>query len=128
MTRNIDQQVEETLTRIEYPGEDPLWIARYLGERDFVERVMKAIAATHVRMSRSTIWAMIAAVNLIALVIAGLNPYLVEDFLALTDQLFTFFYVFLGLTLAGCIVGLVLSLDLSRIEHFIHELFRHDEN
>jgi len=126
VTKDIDKRIEAELTQIEYPGEDRTWMVQYLDERDFVDRVMQLIVETHVRVSRSTIWAMVTAVNLIVLIVAGLNPYLVEDALALKDQLFTFFYVFFGLTLSGCIVGLVISLDLSRIEQFIQELFRHN--
>jgi hypothetical protein len=126
--KDLDRRIEDGLRAIEYPGEDPLWIRDYLEERQFVQAVMKAIAATHVRMSRSTIWAIVGAVNLAVLIVAGLNPYLVEDVLALKDQLYAFFYVALGLTLAGCIVGLVVSLAPRRLEQFIQQLFKHDSN
>jgi hypothetical protein len=129
--------IDEALTQIEFPGEDEQWIRSYLDGRGFVATVMRAVAQTHIRLSRATVWGGIALLNVAILVVAGINPFLVEDVLALREELFTFFFTFLGITLAGCIVGLVLSIDSGRTEAFfghiakelsldrIRNLFRH---
>jgi len=122
--------IDDELSRIEFPGEDERWIRSYLDERAFVDRVMLAVAQTRVRLSRATVWGSIAVLNVAILVIAWTNPFLVEDVLALKNELFTFFFGFLGLTLAGCIAGLVLSVDLSHLAQELsrdrlRNLFRH---
>lgn len=137
MSRDRRDAIDEALTRIEFPGEDERWVRSYLDERGFVESVMRAVAQARIRLSRATIWGGIGLLNVAILVVAGTNPFLVEDVLALRKELFTFFFTFLGLTLAGCIVGVVLSLDGGRTEAFfshvakelsrdrLRNLFRH---
>ena len=130
----IDQdRLEKELTATEFPGEDPEWIPEYLESRQFVERVMKAIAVAHVRASRSTIWALVGLLNLAILVVTAMNPHLVQDVLTLEHELVTFFYLFLAATLAGCLIGLLFSLDgkrversLQHIQNLYRELFRHN--
>ena len=121
-----DKRLDDALRRVEFPGEDPSWIVRYLEERHFVERVMKAVAEVHIRMSRASVWAIVGGLNLALLVVVWLNPFLLEDLLALRRELLSFVLGFLGLTLAGCITGIILSVDARRVEDFLHHLFRHN--
>ncbi len=114
--------IDEELARIEFPGEDEQWIRSYLDGRGFVARVMRTVAQTHIHLSRATIWGGVAALNVAILVVAGTNPFLVEDVLALKKELFTFFFAFLGITLAGCIAGVVFSVDTGRAEAFFHHI------
>jgi hypothetical protein len=113
--------IDHELSRIEFPGENESWIRTFLEERRFVDEVMRAVAQTRIRLSRVTVWGAIAVLNVAILVVAWANPFLVEDVLSLRNELAAFFYGFLGLTLAGCIVGLVLSIDFGRLE----QLFAH---
>jgi len=122
--KQIPDPIEEALTRIEFPGEDEGWIRSYLEERAFVQRVMHAVAQARIRLSRTTVWGAIGILNVAIIIVAGTNPFLVQDVLALRNELFAFFFGFLGLTLAGCIVGVVLSADLSRVEGFFHHIAR----
>jgi len=85
---------------------------------------MHAVEHARVRLSRVKVWGAVGLLNAAILVIAGANPYLVQDVLALRDDLSTFFFGFLGLTLAGCILGVILSIDLSRVESFFQRLTR----
>lgn len=114
--------IERELERIEFPGEDEAWVRSYLARRGFVDSVMRAVAQARIRPSRLRIWGGIALLNLAILVVAGTNPYLVEDVLALKDELATFFFGFLGVALAGCIVGVVLSLDFAWLEELYHHI------
>lgn len=114
--------IEEELSRIEFPGENEQWLRSYLQERAFVERVMRAVVQTHIRFTRASVWGAIGLLNIAIIVVAGTNPHLVEDVLSLRRELFTFFYCFLGLTLLGCIMGVVLSVDLGKIEPFFANL------
>jgi hypothetical protein len=116
--------LERELAHIEFPGEDEQWIRSYLAGRGFVDSVMRAVGEARIRPSRLRIWAGIALVNIVILVVAGTNPFLVEDVLALRNELFTFFFGFLGVTLAGCIVGVFLSLDFGRLEDLFRSLGR----
>ena len=118
--RSARDAIDDALSRIEFPGEDERWIHEYLEERRFVETVMHAVEHARIRLSRAKVWGAVALLNAAIIVVALTNPYLVQDVLALKDDLSTFFYGFLGLTLAGCIIGLVLSIDLSRVESFLH--------
>jgi len=114
--------IDDALSRIEFPGEDEQWIRGHLEEQHFVDRVMRAVGEARVRLSRARVWGAVALLNAAIIVVAVTNPFLVEDVLALRNDLSTFFYGFLSLTLAGCIVGLVLSFDLRGIEAFFHRL------
>ena len=116
--------IDHALSRIEFPGEDEKWINTYLGARRFVDTVMHAVEHARVRLSRAKVWASVALLNAAIIVVAVANPFLVQDVLALKDDLSTFFYGFLGLTLAGCILGLVLSIDLGRVESFFHRALK----
>lgn len=116
--------IDEALSRIEFPGEDEEFIRGYLEERGFVETVMQAVRETRVRMPRSLVWGAIGLLNITIIIVAWTNPYLVQDVLALRNELFTFFFGFLGLTLVGCVLGVLLSSDLGRVETFFRDLVR----
>ena len=116
--------IDEALKNIEFPGEDEAFIRGYLGERGFVEKVMHAVSETRVRLPRSLVWGAFGLLNVTIIIVAWTNPYLVQDVLALRNELFTFFFGFLGLTLVGCVVGVLLSSDLGRVETFLRDLFR----
>lgn len=116
--------IDEALSRIEFPGEDEEFIQGYLEERGFVETVMRAVRETRIRMPRSMVWGAIGLLNVTIIIVAWTNPYLVQDVLALRNELFTFFFGFLGLTLLGCVAGVLLSSDLGRMEAFFKDLMR----
>jgi hypothetical protein len=116
--------MDEALSRIEFPGEDEEWIREYLEERGFVGRVMQSVAETRIRLPRTLVWGSVALLNVAIIVVAWTNPFLVQDVLALRNELFTFFFGFLGLTLLGCLLGVFLSADLGRVETFLQRMSR----
>jgi hypothetical protein len=58
--------------------------------------------------------------NLLLLVLFGTNSLFIPEFFALQAELALFFFLFLGITLLGSVIGLVLSLDTRWLEHLLH--------
>ena len=103
----LESAIETALREVEHPGEQAELIARYLEERGFTDKVMKQTESLPIKLTRAYIWAVFAIVNLAIIVVAGINSKLLLEIVALQEELFTFFYLFLGLTLLGSLIGLV---------------------
>jgi hypothetical protein len=108
------EHLEEVPGETEVRGEDELRLAAYLTERGFVEAVMQRIEALHLHPRKSLAWGLFCLFNLILLVVLGANGAFLEGFFP-HAQLAQFFFLFLGITFLGGLVGLVLSLDTSRL-------------
>jgi hypothetical protein len=98
----------------ELGGETEVRLAAYLQERGFVEAVMERIYALHLHPRKSVAWGLFCLANLILLAVLGANGPFLEDFFP-QAQLAQFFFLFLGITFLGGLVGLVLSVDTSRL-------------
>jgi hypothetical protein len=124
MADELELALEEALREIEFPGAEEKRIGAYLEERHFVDRVMAGVARTERRTGRTILWGAFALLNLLLLVVLGASqPVLdalkdtpvVEDvgeYLEAVPQEAApaqFFFLFLGLTFVGSLVGLVLS-------------------
>jgi len=107
--------------RSELPGstkvrsEAELRIAAYLEERGFVEAVMQRIYSLHLHPRKSVAWGLFCLANLILLVVLGANEPFLTDFFAPRAELGQFFFLFLGITFLGGLVGLVLCVDTSHL-------------
>jgi hypothetical protein len=96
-------------------GEAELRIAAYLNERGFVEVVMERIYSLPLHPRNALAWGLFCLANLALLVVLGANEPFLEGFFAPQAQLAQFFFLFLGITFLGALVGLVLSVDTSRL-------------
>jgi hypothetical protein len=89
-------------------------LSTYLEERGFVQAVMERIYELHLHPRKSLAWGLFCLANLILLVVLGANGAFLEGFFP-HAQLAQFFFLFLGITFLGGLVGLVLSVDTSRL-------------
>ena len=101
--------------RGELPGESEVRLAAYLQERGFVEAVMQRIYSLHLHPRKSVAWGLFCLANLILLAVLGANGPFLADFFAPRAELAQFFFLFLGITFLGGLVGLVLCMDTSRL-------------
>jgi hypothetical protein len=98
----------------ELAGETEVRLAAYLEERGFVETVMERIYELHLHPRKPLAWGLFCLANLVLLVVLGASPPFLADFFELQAALSQFFFLFLGITFLGGLVGLVFSLDTSR--------------
>jgi len=98
----------------ELPGETEVRLAAYLQERGFVEAVMERIYSLHLHPRKALAWGLFCLTNLILLLVLGANGPFLADFFA-PVELGQFFFLFLGITFLGGLVGLVLCVDTSRL-------------
>ncbi|MBA7619537.1 hypothetical protein ES703_26876 [subsurface metagenome] len=120
MNEQWNSRLEEALEQIEFPGEDEQELTGYLKSEQFVDRVMERTINLSGRSQKTIFWALFALLNLLLLFILGINNFIVHDFFALQNALCQFFFLFLGLTLLGSLIGLVLSIDTSWFDHLLH--------
>jgi hypothetical protein len=99
----------------ELAGETEVRLAAYLTERGFVEAVMERIYSLQLHPRKSLACGLFCLANLGLLAVLGANEPFLEGFFAPQAQLAQFFFLFLGITFLGGLVGLVLSADTSRL-------------
>ena len=103
-------RVEDLLERIEFPGEDRGEMTRYLNSVGFTEKVMNEAAIIQEKR-HGGFWILFTLLNLFLLIVTGANHDFLGRFLSLTPSLVIFFFLFLGVTTLGGIIGLILNLD-----------------
>jgi hypothetical protein len=97
------------------PGETEVRLAAYLTEHGFAEAVMERIHSLHLHPRKAVAWGLFCLANLILLALLGANEPFLADFFAPQAELAQFFFLFLGITFLGGLVGLVLCVDTSRL-------------
>ncbi len=102
-------------------------ITVYLGKVGFVERVMTDILEIPGKTRKILLWASFCLFNLFLLVFFGTNQTFIVDFFALQEELGQFFFLFLGITLLGGLIGLVLVSDISRLKGDLPKFDSFDE-
>ena len=112
--------IDNFLKTIEFPGEDRVAIDEYLKEHDFTDSVMSRIQELHISEMKSLFWLLFILLNVVLLLFVGGNHYLLFDFLGLHKNLSNFFFLFLGLTLMGGLIGFVLTFDPEKIKKVFH--------
>jgi Na+/proline symporter len=96
-------------------GETEVRLSAYLTEHGFVDAVMERIYELQLRPRKSLAWGLFCLANLILLAVLGANELFLEEFFTPQAELAQFFFLFLGITFLGGLVGLVLSVDTSRL-------------
>jgi hypothetical protein len=94
-------------------------ITAYLGKVGFVERIMTDISEVPGKTRKIFLWAGFCLFNLFLLVLFGTNQSFIVEFFALQDELGQFFFLFLGITLLGGLIGLVLVGDFSWLKDYL---------
>lgn len=94
-------------------------ITAYLGKVRFVERVMTDILEVPGKTRKTLLWASFCLFNLFLLVLFGTNQSFIVEFFALQEELGQFFFLFLGITLLGGLIGLVLVSDISWLKDYL---------
>ena len=89
-------------------------ISEYLAKVGFVERIMVDIHDIPGKTKKSLLWAGFCVFNILLLVVFGTNPSMLLQFLR--GDLGEFFFLFLGISLLGGVIGLVAVSDLSWLQ------------
>jgi hypothetical protein len=84
-------------------------ISLYLVKVGFVDRVMMDIHEIPAKMKKTLLWAGFCVFNILLLVVSGTNPSIILQFLH--GDLGEFFFLFLGISLLGGLIGLVAVSD-----------------
>ncbi len=116
MAEDAESRAGRLQKQVQLPELNELDLAAYLQDHGFVEAVMKRIYSLQVRAPKALAWAVFCVLNLALLVLLGASETFLADFFAPQPELAQFFFLFLGLTLLGGLVGLVLCLDTSRLQ------------
>ena len=94
-------------------------ITTYLGKVGFVERIMTDISEVPGKTRKTLLWAGFCLFNLFLLVLFGTNQSFIVEFFALQEELGQFFFLFLGITLLGGLIGLVLVGDFPWLKDYL---------
>ena len=86
-------------------------ISVYLTKVGFVDRVMADIHDIPGKTKKFLLWAGFCVLNILLLVVFGTNPSMILQFLH--EDLGEFFFLFLGISLLGGLIGLVAVSDLA---------------
>lgn len=89
-------------------------ISVYLAKVGFVDRVMVDIQDIPGKTKKFVLWAGFCVFNILLLIVFGTNPSLILQFLQ--GDLGEFFFLFLGISLLGGVIGLVAVSDLSWLQ------------
>jgi hypothetical protein len=101
----------QSLDGIEPKGGLKRDISVYLARVGFVDRVMVDIHEIPGRIRKTLLWAGFCVLNILLIVAFGTNPSVIAQFLQ--GDLGEFFFLFLGISLLGGLIGLVVVSDLS---------------
>ena len=100
-------------------------ISSYLAEVGFVDRVMADIQEISGKTRKTLLWAGFCLFNIFLLLLLGTNPSLVAQFLQ--GDLGEFFFLFLGISLLGGLIGLVAVSDLPWLQNHLPRQDSEDE-
>jgi hypothetical protein len=117
MEKDDNINIDLMLASLEFPGEAREEIESFLAERDFTVVVMQSIEVKDKRLNKIIFWLVFTFINILLLTLLGTNKMVLKDFFALHDALASLFYLFLGVTLVGGIIGLVIYVDTEQINH-----------
>jgi len=120
MDSTFDRSLEKALKSIEFPGEDENNILQQLASRKIAESITTQ-SQLLTKPVKYTIWVVFAVLNLLLLFLLGSNNFIVHYFFAFQDMLFTLFFLFLGLTFLGSLIGLILNMDTSWVNQLLHK-------
>jgi len=92
-------------------------ISRYLEKSGFIDRVMMDILETPGKTIKVLLWAGFCLLNLLLLLVLGTNPSVLAEILH--EDLGQFFFLVLGISLLGGMIGLVMVSDISWLKEYM---------
>ncbi len=115
--------LDEALRKIEFPGSNSNELDIALQETRFTDKVMGKIEYLVHQRRAATFWLIFSLANLAILSVFGVSP-LVRSLLLSNHHFFShIFFFFLGLTFLGGVIGLIFSIDTSRMRNsVVHRL------
>ena len=120
MDLTFERKLEKALKSIEFPGEDENNILRQLASRKIAESITTQ-SQLLTKPAKYGIWAVFLALNLLLLFLLGSNNFIVHYFFAFQDTLSALFFLFLGLTFLGSLIGLILNMDTAWFNQLLHK-------
>jgi len=115
--------LDEALRTLEFPGSDAKELDGALQKICFTDRVMEKIEYLEHQRRAATFWLIFTLANLAILSVFGVSP-LVKSLLLSIHHFFShIFFFFLGLTFLGGVIGLIFSIDTSRMRNSIVHRF-----
>jgi hypothetical protein len=100
-------------------------ISTYLARVGFVDRVMADIHQLPGKTKKTLLWAGFCVLNIFLLLVCGTNPSVIAQFLQ--GDLGEFFFLFLGISLLGGLIGLVVVSDVSWLQDHLPKQDPEDE-
>ena len=119
MDLSFDRRLEKALKSIEFPGEDEKNILQQLESRNMAENITTQSQLLE-KPAKYRIWVVFAVLNLLLLFFLGSNNFILHYFFAFQEMLATLFFLFLGLTFLGSLIGLILNMDTSWFNQLLH--------
>lgn len=120
MDLTFEQKIEKALKSIEFPGEDENDIRQQLEGRKITESIITQSQLLE-KPAKYTIWVVFAVLNLLLLFLLGSNNSILHYFFAFQEMLATFFFLFLGLTFLGSLIGIILNMDTAWFNQLLHK-------
>lgn len=119
MDLSFDRRLEKALKSIEFPGEDEKNILHQLESRKIAENIATQSQLLE-KPAKYRIWVVFAVLNLLLLFFLGSNNFILHYFFAFQEMLATLFFLFLGLTFLGSLIGLILNMDTTWFNQLLH--------
>ena len=119
MDLSFDRRLEKALKSIEFPGEDEKNILHQLESRKIAENIATQSQLLE-KPAKYRIWVVFAVLNLLLLFLLGSNNFILHYFFAFQEMLATLFFLFLGLTFLGSLIGLILNMDTTWFNQLLH--------
>lgn len=120
MTDFEDRETDKSRENHELSGFLEQDIILYLSKVGFVERVMLEIQDVTARTRKTLLWGAFFVLNLFLLLLFGTSQPFIPEFFAFQAELAQFFFLFLGITFMGSLIGLVLSSDTSWLRSYLN--------
>jgi len=120
MDLTFERKLEKALKSIEFPGEDENNILRQLASRKISESITSQ-SQLLTKPAKYTIWVVFAVLNLLLLFLLASNNFILHYFFAFQEILATLFFLFLGLTFLGSLIGLILNMDTAWFNRLLHK-------
>ncbi len=120
MDLTFEQKLEKALKSIEFPGEDENNILQQLASRKISESITSHNQLL-TKPAKYGVWVVFAVVNLLLFFLLGSNNFILHYFFAFQEMLATLFFLFLGLTFLGSLIGLILNMDTAWFNRLLHK-------
>ncbi|MBN1697354.1 MAG: hypothetical protein JW881_07555 [Spirochaetales bacterium] len=120
MDDHLESELENILKQIEFPGESWNEIMKQIRGRNLENKIMKKIHGRNERAWRVYFWIVFTILNFLILSVMGTNKYIITDYFSLNNDLAALFFLFLGISLLGGLIGLIANANTPWFDKFRH--------